>query len=206
MGNRTTTTRGGWTRRTGAYADRVSGSPEAADADLRHAASLQRSLLANLPDTTVFLLDRELRILVAQGDSMLRLPGLTEDLFWGRHVGDLHDDVPADILERAMGHYADAFHGIASDFEFTSAGLTFEMRVVPVAGEDGGIASALVIGRDVTAARTIQRQLARRAAQQEAVARLGQVASRAQPDGDRAGCAPPSTGMSSKSTSSRSST
>lgn len=49
--------------------------------------------------STVFLLDRDLRILVAQGDSTLRLPWLSKDLFWERHVGDLDDDVPAEILE-----------------------------------------------------------------------------------------------------------
>ena len=81
----------------------VSGSPEG-DEGLRHSALLQRSLLANLPGTSVFLLDRELRIRVAQGDSMLRLPWLTEDFFWGRHVGDLGGDVPADILALAFRH------------------------------------------------------------------------------------------------------
>ena len=176
MGNRTTPLAGDGLPRHGPYAERVSGPPEAADEGLRHAASLQSSLLANLPDTTVFLLDRDFRIRVAQGDSMLRLPWLTEDLFRGRHVGDLADDVPTDIFEQSIRHYDDAFRGVAGEFEFTSAGLTFEMRAVPVQGEDGDIESVLVIGRDVTAARAMQRQLARRVAQQEAVARLGQLA------------------------------
>ncbi len=147
-----------------------------AEQSLRHSQSLQRSLLANLPDTTVFLLDRELRILVAQGDAVRRLPWLTDDLFFGRRVEDLDDDVPVDILETAMRHYADAFRGNASAFEFTSAGLTFEVRVVPVRSADGEVESALVIARDVTATRSIQQELALRAAQQEAVARLGRYA------------------------------
>jgi diguanylate cyclase (GGDEF)-like protein len=147
-----------------------------AEQSLRHSESLQRSLLANLPDTTVFLLDRELRILVAQGDAVRRLPWLTDDFFFGRRVEDLDDDVPVDILETAMRHFADAFRGIASGFEFTSAGLTFEVRVVPVRSVDGEVESALVIARDVTATRSIQQELARRAAQQEAVARLGRYA------------------------------
>ena len=151
-------------------------SREGSEESLRHSESLQRSLLANLPDTTVFLLDRDFRILVAQGDAVRRLPWLTEDLFRGRRLGELDDDVPADILELALRNYADAFRGIRSDFEFSSAGLTFELRAVPVRGADEAVESVLVIARDVTAARSIQRQLARRAAQQEAVARLGRFA------------------------------
>ncbi|CAA9476059.1 MAG: hypothetical protein AVDCRST_MAG65-1123 [uncultured Solirubrobacteraceae bacterium] len=143
---------------------------------LRHSRSLQRSLLANLPDTTVFLLDREFRILVAQGDAVRRLPWLTDDLFFGRRVPELGDDVPLDILETATRHYADAFRGVAGEFEFTSEGLTFELRVVPVRDPRGEVESALVIARDVTATRSIEQELARRAAQQEAVARLGHFA------------------------------
>ena len=158
------------------YADAVSGSPEAADEALRHAESLQRGLLGNLPDTTVFLLNRELRIVVAHGDAILRLPWLTDDLFWGRNVTDLGDDVPTEVLELAMRHYGDAFRGISGEFEFTSAGLTFEVRAVPVRGSEDEVEFVLVIARDITTTRTIERALARRAAQQEAVARLGQFA------------------------------
>ena len=146
------------------------------DEALRYAESLQRRLIENLPDTTVFLLDPEFRILVAHGEAIRRLTWLTDDLFEGRVVGDLADDVPADILELAIRHYADAFRGIGGEFQFTSEGLTFEVRVSPVRDADGAVETALVIARDVTAARAIQRQLARRVRQQEAVARLGQFA------------------------------
>ncbi len=72
--------------------------PAPADRDelLRHSESLQRSLLENLPDTTVFLLDAQYRILVAQGDAIRRLSWLDETLFKGRSVEDLGEDVPTD--------------------------------------------------------------------------------------------------------------
>ncbi|HEV7883072.1 MAG TPA: PAS domain S-box protein, partial [Solirubrobacteraceae bacterium] len=41
---------------------------------------LYRTLIANLPDTSVFLLDHDLRVLVAAGEAIRRLSWLDEDL------------------------------------------------------------------------------------------------------------------------------
>ena len=50
---------------------------------------LHRILTANLPDTTVFLLDHDLRILIADGEAIRRLPWFDEALFRGRLVAEL---------------------------------------------------------------------------------------------------------------------
>ena len=52
--------------------------------ELRRSESLHRTLTANLPDTTMFLLDRDMRILIAEGEGLRALPGLIIDL--GRWV------------------------------------------------------------------------------------------------------------------------
>ena len=54
-----------------------------AEAGVRRSDELHRILTANLPDTTVFLLDRDLRILIADGEAIRRLPWFDEALFRG---------------------------------------------------------------------------------------------------------------------------
>ena len=57
-----------------------------AEAGVRRLDELHRTLTANLPDTTVFLLDLDLRILIADGEAIRRLPWFDEAHFRGRLV------------------------------------------------------------------------------------------------------------------------
>jgi diguanylate cyclase (GGDEF)-like protein/PAS domain S-box-containing protein len=148
-----------------------------AEGRLRRSESLHRTLAANIPDTTVFLLDRDLRVLVAEGDAITRLPWFSAELVCGRRLDELHGEVPAEVLDLALRHYRATFEGEHRAFEFTSAGATFSVQAVPVRGdEDGDVEAALVVARDVTEERRAARQLARRARQQDAVAELGRFA------------------------------
>ena len=49
--------------------------------------ALRRTVTANLPDITVFLIDHDLRILLADGEAITRLGWLGDDMFVGRKVG-----------------------------------------------------------------------------------------------------------------------
>ncbi len=51
--------------------------------DLRRSDSLHRTLTASLPDTSMFLVDRDMRILIAEGEGVRALPGVDEDMFRG---------------------------------------------------------------------------------------------------------------------------
>ena len=54
-----------------------------------HSEALLRTLTANLPDTSVFLIDQDLRILIADGAMMRQLTWLDESMFRGRKVTEL---------------------------------------------------------------------------------------------------------------------
>ena len=109
-----------------------------------------RTLTANLPDTTVFLLDHDLRILLADGEAARRLPWFSDDLFIGRQVSDLYSDVPGGVLDLAIENYTAVLQGERRRFEFSSGGITFEVQGAPVHSDDGAVESALVLARDVT--------------------------------------------------------
>ena len=134
------------------------------EGQLLPAASLYRTLAANLPDTSMFLFDHDLRVLLAEGDAVRRSPWIDADMFAGRLVSDLQAGLPDEVLAASRESYQAALDGDRRDFEFISGGLTFEVTAVPVRGADGQVESALAVVRDVTERRRADVDRARLAA------------------------------------------
>ena len=156
--------------------DRGAARAVAGDGVAVRSDQLHRILAANLPDTTVFLLDRDLRILVADGGAIRRLPWFDEDAFRGRLVTELGAMVPDDVLETSLATYRAALRGERGSFEFLSEGLTFSTQAVPVRGENGEVESVLVVASDITRRTRAEQRFASHARQQVAVAELGRFA------------------------------
>ena len=136
---------------------------------LRRSETLHRTLTENLPQASMFLLDRDLRILVAEGEALRQVPWFAPDMFRGRRVAELYGEVPEDVVTMALGHYSAALRGERREFELEAGGMTFAMTAIPVHAEEGSVETALVVARDVTRRKAAERQ-------QRAVARLGQFA------------------------------
>jgi diguanylate cyclase (GGDEF)-like protein/PAS domain S-box-containing protein len=145
---------------------------------LRRSELLHRTLTANLPDTSTFLLDRDLRVMLAEGEGMRTLPWIDENMFRGRLVAELQGELPGEVLAASLKCYGDALNGERGEFEFASDGHCFEVVAVPIRGQDSEVESVLAVVRDVTRRRNTEHLLAQRVRQQECVARLGQVALR----------------------------
>jgi diguanylate cyclase (GGDEF)-like protein len=126
----------------------------------------------------MFLLDRDLRILIAEGEGLRALPWIDENMFRGRAVVELQGEMPSDVLATALECYRAAFGGVRGEFEFTSDGLSFVVTAVPINANDATVESVLVVVRDITERRNAERLLGQHARQQECVARLGQLALR----------------------------
>jgi diguanylate cyclase (GGDEF)-like protein/PAS domain S-box-containing protein len=147
-----------------------------AEVSIRRSEALHRTLTANLPDTSVFLFDHDLRVLIADGEAIRRLSWLDEDMFRGRKMTELHAEVPTEVLRLSFENYRAALRGERRAFEFESDGLTFAVQAVPVRAQDGSVESALVVAHDITERTRAARQLTRQARQQNAVAELGRFA------------------------------
>jgi diguanylate cyclase (GGDEF)-like protein/PAS domain S-box-containing protein len=147
-----------------------------AEAEVRRSDELHRILTANLPDTTVFLLDHDLRILVADGEAIRRLPWFDDDVFRGRLVSELDGMVPEKVLDLSVTTYRAALQGERGCFEFLSEGLTFSVQAVPVRGEDEAVESVLVVARDITERTRADQQITGHVRKQKAVAELGRFA------------------------------
>jgi DNA-binding CsgD family transcriptional regulator len=137
-----------------------------------------------LPDPTSFLMDGDLVVRCAGGESIMRLPWFDDDLFVGRQLPDI-SEMPADIRSRAVEHYLAALHGRRGSFAFVSYGHAYRVDALPVRRQDGRIAAVLGVATPahglpaaaVAYERTAQR-LERSAAQAEQRAERHRTAGR----------------------------
>lgn len=148
------------------------------EATLRRSQALHRTLIDNLPDAAIFLVDRELRVLLARGHAPRQLPWVPSSMFAGRRLTDLGDAVPERVLGPAVAMFRATFAGEKRELEIESDGVIFEVKSLPIDDERGNAETALVVVRDVTARRRDATALEAQARRQRVAAELGQRALR----------------------------
>ncbi len=95
-------------------------------------------------DPTTFLMDRQLLIRGAEGESLLRLPWADEALFVGRTVPELAE-VPKHVLRLSVDHYDAALMGERGQFCFSSYGHTYTVEAVPVRNDEREVIGVLAV-------------------------------------------------------------
>jgi DNA-binding CsgD family transcriptional regulator len=115
-------------------------------------------------DTTWFMMDRDLFVHAAEGESILRLPWFEEELFVGRQLPDVRE-IPARIRSLAVDSYRTALAGEHTQYTFTSYGHAYSVDAVPIRGDDGRIDFVMAVaipGRSRESAATAYDRMARR--------------------------------------------
>jgi DNA-binding NarL/FixJ family response regulator len=87
-------------------------------------------------DPTAFVIDRDLVVQGAVGESIMRLPWLDEGLFVGRQLHDI-SEVPDGVRKLSIENYSAALAGERCRFAFTSYGHAYSVEALPLHGEDG---------------------------------------------------------------------
>ena len=100
-------------------------------------------------DPTTFLMDRELMIRGAEGESILRLPWIEEALFVGRSVPELFE-VPKHVLRLSVDHYEAALAGERGQFAFSSYGHSYTVEAVPVRNDARDVIGVLAVAAPTT--------------------------------------------------------
>lgn len=108
------------------------------------ARAAQRRGRRGMQDPTAFLMDGELVVQAAAGESILRLPWFDDGLFVGRQLPDI-SEMPHNVRCPAVAHYQAALAGERGRFTFVSYGHAYFVDAVPVHAEDGLIAAVLGI-------------------------------------------------------------
>ena len=103
----------------------------AAGERLRRSEALQRVLTTNLPDVTMFLLDRDLRFLVCEGSSLRYVSWMPGNLFRGRLLRDL-PEMPGGLQASLLRLCTAALDGEPGTF------LTFDLELLSPVFERGG--------------------------------------------------------------------
>jgi hypothetical protein len=95
-------------------------------------------------DPSAFLLDHDLLVRSGEGQAILRLPWMDEDLFVGRQLPDIAE-IPDHVRILAVENYRAGLAGERRSFAFSSYGHTYTVEAVPVRGDDGDIKAVLGI-------------------------------------------------------------
>jgi DNA-binding CsgD family transcriptional regulator len=115
-------------------------------------------------DPTSFVMDRDLVVQGAEGESVMRLPWFEEGLFVGRQLPDILE-MPTPIRTRCLKYYTAALAGERGRFSFVSYGHAYWVDAVPVYGDRGRVDNVLAIAIPApshTAAATAYEQTAAR--------------------------------------------
>jgi DNA-binding CsgD family transcriptional regulator len=130
---------------------RLTGRPDT-DASVSEALALgflagriaHRPRKRRLHDPTSFVMDRELVVQAAEGESIMRLPWFEDGLFRGRRLPEI-SEMPLPVRKLCIETYSAASAGARGRFLFTSYGHTYSVDAIPVHGDDGEINAVLAI-------------------------------------------------------------
>ena len=120
------------------------------------------AILSALPGAAVFVFDLDLRVLLVEGDDVVRR-GMDARSLEGRTLPEV---LPAESWAELKSPYEDALAGKTSTVDFCTQGTHYRIRVSPL-HTDGQIVGALAVSHDVTE----QRRLESLVAAQDALAR-----------------------------------
>ncbi|WP_407726268.1 PAS domain-containing protein [Rhodococcoides fascians] len=126
-----------------------------------------RQLAANLPHTSVLVVDRDLRFILVEGAGLL-----AEGYDPRRMEGQLlQDTVPPEVYARLKPFYTAAIDGEESSFDSVGSrtGAIFAVKTRPLRDDTGRIVGAMVLSQDVTAEREARAELEQARAFRDAV-------------------------------------
>ena len=115
------------------------------------------AIARSLPQGSVTVFDRALRVVAAEGE-LLQLLGIANEAVIGRSVTEATSAQNREALERI---YKRALEGESSEFEAKRAGRTLMIRVAPLRDARAQISGGLVLSLDVTEQRQKADQLQR---------------------------------------------
>jgi len=123
---------------------------------LRLSEARYRTLATNLPDTSVFLYDHDLRYVLVDGATLERV-GLSKEALEGRTIFEV---LSPDQCERLAPLRRAALRGEVVEFEETYGGRTHTVHLLPIRDDSGTIIYGLGVAVDVTERKRAQERLA----------------------------------------------
>jgi DNA-binding CsgD family transcriptional regulator len=125
-------------------------------------------------DVTAFLMDENLVIQAAEGESILRLPWFEPEMFVGRQLPDAVE-IPSKIRDLAVDRYREALDGTRTEYAFTSYGHRYSVDAVPLCDSAGRIRFVMAIATPGRSAASVTSGAARNADRLQQAARKAET-------------------------------
>ncbi|HEY9761486.1 MAG TPA: PAS domain-containing protein [Trichocoleus sp.] len=113
---------------------------------LRHSEELNRTVLENFPNGSVFVFDTDLRYVLAEGLG-LAATGMTQDQLLGKTA---EEALPAESYEVLGPIYQRALLGESCHLEVPCCNLIYDIHVLPLRNSNGDIFAGLAISQDIS--------------------------------------------------------
>lgn len=114
------------------------------------------ALTANVPDTATFIVTPDLRIVYAEGLALQAYFTDPSDLV-GKHLSETIGEPGYGVFEAL---YRAALRGERASGKYgISDGRSFQLDAIPVAGPGGDVAAAMLVARDITESKRLERNL-----------------------------------------------
>jgi PAS domain S-box-containing protein/diguanylate cyclase (GGDEF)-like protein len=126
-----------------------------AEQELRTKDEQYRTLARNFPNGAVFLFDRELRYILAEGSGIKTL-GLESSSFEGKTIWEAVQPELCDVIEPL---YRQALSGVTTAFEASCQGRVYLVQVLPVNNSCGEIDAGMAVTQDITERKQTEEQL-----------------------------------------------
>ena len=123
---------------------------------LRLSETRYRALATNLPDTSVFLFDHDLRYVLVDGSSLAGV-GMSKEALEGRTIWDV---VPPDVAERLARLRRQALGGDIVEFEESYGGRTHAVHLLPIRDGTGAVSYGMGVAVDITERKRAAERLA----------------------------------------------
>ena len=126
-----------------------------AEQELRRKDEQYRTLARNFPNGAVFLFDRELRYILAEGSELSTL-GFSSESFEGKTIQEV---LEPEMCPRFEPAYRQALAGITNSFETSYKDRVYLVQVFPVSNSSGEIPVGMAVALDVTERKRTEAQL-----------------------------------------------
>ncbi|MEW6497250.1 MAG: PAS domain S-box protein, partial [Cyanobacteriota bacterium] len=127
------------------------------DRNFRESEARYRAVVENFPNGAVFLLNSELRYLLADGHILARI-GLSKAQLEGKTIWEALSADTCSVLEPL---YRDALAGRANTREIPYADRTFLVHTLPLQNERGETFAGIAVSQDITESKHTEEQLYR---------------------------------------------
>ncbi|MBT1686464.1 sensor histidine kinase [Dawidia soli] len=130
---------------------------ESANRALQNSQDVYRSMARNFPDGFIGIMDHDLKWVLVDGKGLAEL-GLRSETVLHQRV---FDDIHAAISSYAEGALRKAFDGETVSFDIDVAGNYYNVSSVPVEAADAVIRQILVVVKNISGQKSLERELVR---------------------------------------------